>query len=195
MSLLNGNRATPPKPTNKLLAQVEQKVESQLLPGTRDDYLKIVVSGLRVGLKNGPQGIMASLRQSRDPVHDCAVGAVKLVLMLWHQSRGTMPVKAMPPAAMTLMLQALDFADRTGIQKIGVPEIDRATRLFATELFKLWNIDLSKFKGIARKVHDLTQDPTAMEAMARKGGVVKDPRASTPTELPEAAPQEAPNGV
>ncbi len=180
---------------NKLLQAAEQKVESGLQPDTRGDYMKIVVAGMRVALSDGPNSIMASLRHSRDPVGDAAVGAINLVMLMRKQSRGTMPAKAIPPAAMTLMLQALDFVDKSRIKRISAPDLDRATHIFTNHMFTVNGITPAMLRSMAVKVHGVTQDPTHMEMLARRAGVVKDPRASQPTGLPLANPPGGRNGV
>jgi hypothetical protein len=178
---------------NKILAAAEAKVEAGLAPDNRDDYMKIVVAGMRAGLAKAEAGILASLKNSRDPVADAAVGAINLVMLLRQQSRGTMPPKAIPPAAMTLMLKALDFVDRARIKKIGARDLDRATRIFANHMFNIWKITPAVLNSMAVKTHGLMKDPTAMELLARRAGVVKDPRVSTPTGLPLATQKGARN--
>lgn len=171
---------------NKLLMAAEQRVEAGLTPENRADYMKIVVAGMRVALDKGPDGIMASLKKSRDPVHDAAVGAVNLVLLMRKQSRGTMPIKALVPAAMTLMLQALDFCEKARITKITPKKLDRATLIFRNQIFGAFHITPDVLKAAAAKAHGVMQDPAQMDIIARRTGVVKDPRASVPTELPLA---------
>lgn len=170
--------------SNKLLEAAEQKIESSLTPENRADYMKIVVAGLKTGLANGPRGILASLKQSKNPINDSAIGAINLVLLMRKHSMGTMPLKAMIPAAMTLMLQALDFADKAGIVKIGTDELVQATHIFANALFPRLGIKPQMLHAAIQRVHAISQDPAKMELVNRKLGAVKDPRASEPTPMP-----------
>ena len=85
---------------------------------------------------------------------------------------------------MTLMLQALDFCDKAGI-KIGNDELVRATHIFTNAIFHAYKITPQMVHGAAAKVHALQQDPVAMEKMKLKAGFTKDPRAGTPTPLPD----------
>lgn len=190
------SRQTPPNtddapddapPTgDDLLAQVEQKVESQLTPPVRANYQKIVVAGMKAGLANGPNGIMGSLRRSQDPISDCARGAVAMVLVLRKEAMGVMPVNAMVPAAMTLMLKALAFAQRMGLVQVGQPELVRATHIFADAIFKAFHITNQVFAHYAGRVNQIINDPAQMELVNRKAGFVRHPDASTPTPLPGA---------
>lgn len=179
---------------DKVLAAAEQKLESQLLPEVRADYLKIVVAGMRVALHKGPNGILAGLKnKSKDPVHDAAVGAINLVLLLRHTAP-SMPIKAMIPAAMTLMFHALDFVDRLGLVKIGSDELVRATHIFTNRVMQAFKVSPQMLQHAAGQVHAVMQDPNKMDQLARRTGVVRHPMASVPTELP--SPDEgAPNAV
>lgn len=172
--------STPLK--NKLLQGTEQSIEASLTPVNRANYMKIVVAGLKIGLKDGLQGIMASLRDSQDPVNDCALGAVNLVQMLRLQSQGTMPDQAMAPAAMTLMLHALDFAEQAGILTVDMEVLTRATRLYTNQIFKVRGITPQMLTKAAGAVREVADSPEKMEMVKRRAGVVRDPRASSPVE-------------
>ena len=171
---------------NKILQATEKKVESQLLPDVRDAYMRIVVAGMATALHGGSDSILAKLKDSQDPISDCAKGAINLVLLMQHQSRGTMPVKAIPPAAMTLMLQALDFADKMKIARIGNAELVKATHIFTNYLFEKFKITPKMLHAAASNVHGVLNDPTSMEKINRKVGTVRTPGASEPTNLQTA---------
>jgi hypothetical protein len=170
--------------SNPVLEAAEQKIESQLTPDNQQSYMKIVVAGMAAALGGGPQGLMASLLKSPDPVRDAARGAVALVLVLRRDAHGVMPLKAMVPAAMTLMLRALDFVNRTGIAPVGTPELVRATHIFANEIFGHFGITAPMLANATARVHAITQDPVAMEMINRKAGVVQAPGASSATPVP-----------
>jgi hypothetical protein len=169
---------------NPLLQQAEDKLESGLTPQNRANYLKIVVAGMHVGLQNGPDSLLAKLRQSQDPVADAAKGAVALVLILRRQAHGIMPLKAMVPAAMTLMLKALDFVDRSKIVAIGEPELVRATHIFTDFLFARFGITKAGLANAATRIHAITQDPVAMAKINMKAGITQHPMAAKPTPMP-----------
>ena len=160
---------------NRLLEAAEQKVESQLTDANRANYMRIVVAGMKVALAKGPGGILASLIGSKNPIGDCANGAVNLALLLRHQSRGTMPLQALVPAAMTLMLQALDFADKSGIAKIGNAELVQATHIFTNAIFHAFGITAPMLQAAAARAHEITQNPAQMEQVNRAAGLSKGP--------------------
>lgn len=158
---------------NRILKAAEDKIEKGLTPQNRDNYFKIVVAGMKLALDKGPNGLLAYLHSSKDPITDSAKGAVNLCLLMRRQSRGTMPMKAMVPAATTLMLQALDFVDKTGVMKIGNNELVKATHIFTNFLFQQLHIKPEMISHAAAQVHGIMQDPAKMETINRKAGFSK----------------------
>ncbi len=106
------------------------------------------------------------------------------MIILRKQARGVMPVKAMVPAAMTLMLKALDFVDRSKIVAVGQPELVRATHIFTDTMFARLGITKAGLANATQRVHAITQDPQAMAAINLKAGLTRHPMAATPTPLP-----------
>lgn len=174
--------------SNPLLQQAEDKVESGMDPETTQNYYKIVTAGMAAALDKGPESILASLRKSPDPISDAAKGAVALVLVLRKEAKGVMPVKALVPAAMTLMLKALDFADRSGIARVGQPELVRATHIFTDQIFARFGISKQGLQNAATKVHGWMSDPASLQAIQMKAGILRHPMAPTPTPLPPSGP-------
>lgn len=171
---------------NSVLQQAEQKIEAGMTPKTKANYMKVVVAGMRAGLHGGPNSILASIRQSKNPLQDCALGAINLATLLFQESRGTMPMQALVPGAMTLMLKALDFADKVGVIKIGGPELAQATHIFTATIMQRLGVTTQMLQHATGKIHAMTNDPVQMERLKREAGVVKAPNASTPTPLPGA---------
>jgi len=162
---------------NSLLKAAEAQVESKLLPANRSDYTRIVVAGMKIGLDKGPNSILASLQHSKDPINDAAVGAINLCLLMHKHSRGTMPMKAMVPAAMSLMLHALDFADRAKIIKVDSGVLIKASRIFTNHIFKMFHITGPMLQTAASKLHGMMQDPAKMQKIKEASGTVVAPGA------------------
>ena len=171
---------------NPLLQEAEDRIETGLEPETRANYTKIVVAGMHAGLAKGPDGILASILKSPDPLSDAAKGAVSLVLILRKEAHGIMPLKAMVPAAMTLMMHALSFAEQAGIVKIGAPELVKATHVFTDTIFAAFGITKQGLANAAQKVHGIMQDPAAMAKINLKAGITRHPMSATPTPMPAA---------
>jgi hypothetical protein len=169
---------------NPLLQQTENQIESKLTPENRGAYNKVVVAGLHIALDKGPNGYMAQLIKSPDPIGDCAKGAVALVLIMRKEAKGVMPMQAGIPAGVTLMLHGLDFIDHAGIVKIGENELARATTLFANQMFHKLGITPRMLQNASSKVSQIVQDPDAMSKINMKAGITQHPDAAKPTPIP-----------
>ena len=178
----------PSELSNPLLQQTEDRIEAGLTQENRADYMKVVVAGMHIALDKGGGGMLASLAKAPDPIAAAAKGAVGLVLIMRKETerpgKVPMPIQAAVPAAMTLMLKALDFIDRSKIAPVGNPELVRATHIFTDFLFARMHITKQGLATAAQKVHSLTQDPDAMQKIQMKAGLLKHPMAATPT-LPQ----------
>ncbi len=173
----------PDQLSNPILQQVETQIEANLAADVKPDYDKIVVAGGHLALANGGS-MMTQLAKAPDPIAGAAKGAVGLVLIMRKNAKGVMPEKALVPAAMTLMLKALDFVSRSKIAPVGEPELVRATHIWTDFLFARMGITKQGIANAAAKIHGLTQDPAAMHAIKLKAGILAHPMAAKPTPLP-----------
>ena len=147
---------------NTLLKQAEDRVEKTVPPAQRDNYLKIVGAGMKYALDKGPEGILASLKDSKDPVSDSVLGAIAIVGVLRNNAQGTMPIQALIPAAMALMLHALDFAEKMKLIKVTETELDNATQMFMDKIMPLLQVPKAKLDESFQQVNDILRDPDKM---------------------------------
>lgn len=173
---------------NKLLTGSAAQIEAQIAPEFRDAYDKIVVSGMRVALNKGLEGMLGGLEKRGDPIRDAAQGAVNLVFMLRMQATGRMPEQAMVPASYTLMLQALAFIEEAGIATIGTEQLNKASHVWTNTIYARSRISPKMYERMASEVYTIMSDPTKMEQLNLVTGYVRDPRAGTPMEMPVAQP-------
>ncbi len=171
------------KLSNPVLQQIESQIEANLQPEVKADYDKIVVAGGHIALAHNG-AMLTQLAKAPDPIVGAAKGAVGLMLIMRKDAKGAMPMKAAVPAAMTLFLKALDFISRSKIAPVGEAELVRGTHVFTDFLFARMGITKQGLANVAAKVHGLTQDPAAMQAIQMKAGLLKHPMAATPTPLP-----------
>ena len=179
--------AVPQQLQTPILKEAEAKNEAGLDPANRDNYEKIVKAGLAAAM--GQDGkLLRTLHNNPDPVRAAAAGTVALLMIFRSHAKGIMPIKAMAPAGLTLMLYALDFLNRSGAAKIGNAELDRAEQIFANDMFHALGITAAMIHAAAAQVHGITQDPAAMYQVNMKAGVLRHPNAATPTPLPASPP-------
>ena len=180
---------------NTILKTAEAGIEQGVSADNRDNYNRIVVAGMQVALNGGANSPFAKMVHTQhDPIETCVNGAVGLCLAMRSHSKGVMPLKAMVPAAMTLMLKALDMMDKSGLVKVGKPELATATKLFMTTIFKKFNITPQQLAQAAVKVHAIAQNPAAMDKLHYAAGTKPMPGAQV-VKPPMAAAKGGANGV
>ena len=150
---------------NTLVKRTEDNIEKTLKPGVRESYMKIIVAGMKYAMSKGPEGLLGSLKDSQDPVTDIVKGAVGIVGLLRRAAKGTMPVDALIPATMVLILHGLDLAEQMGLLKVTAAEIDQATQLFAETIMPLLGISKEKFASMTEEVHGVMNDPNQMSKL------------------------------
>lgn len=153
---------------NTLVKQVEVQIEQRLKAGVRESYMKIVIAGMKYILDKGDKGILAQLGNSQNVVEDTVKGAIGLVGILRRAAKGAMPADAMIPAAMTLMLEALDYAERVGLVTIDNSVIDKATQLFIETMLPTLGITPQKLGQLTSQVHGIMQDPDKMAKITQQ---------------------------
>jgi hypothetical protein len=166
---------------NKLLQQTEDAIEAGLAPDTRREYQRLVLAGMKAALKDGPKGILRNLPQSKDPVRDCAIGAVNVTFAMIKEAKGQVPEKAVVPACYALMLHALDIAAGIGKVEITNQVIAQATKIATDRIFAASRISPQMLNKAAGAVNGLRKDPTKMDKVMLAIGAHRDPRASMPT--------------
>tara|TARA_R110000868_G_C10878651_1_gene762771 strand:- start:184 stop:702 length:519 start_codon:yes stop_codon:yes gene_type:complete len=154
---------------NNLLKATEQKLEAGLTVANRKAYNKIVVAGMKIALDKGGEGMLAQLAKSQSPLEDAVHGAIGLCVLMRKQSRNTMPVQSMVPAGMTLLIHALDFLDKSGVMKIGQPEIVKATKMYANKILAAFGVDKKMIYTAAERLDKVASDPVNMEKMNQYG--------------------------
>lgn len=156
---------------NQLLAQAEQTIEKGVPPDQQEAYQRILIAGMKVLFSQQTHGaLVQGLEQSQDPIGDVGKGAVGLIMTLFKESKGTMPAKAMIPAGMALLLNALDYVDSTGIAKIGKPELDHATEVFINTLMPKVGLTPDRMQGLMGQIQGVMADPEKMKQMQQQQG-------------------------
>lgn len=144
---------------NNLVKQAEAKIESQLSRAVKKGYMKIVVAGMKYAMNGGPKSLLANLKESQDIVTDVVKGAVSVVGLLRRASRGSMPVEAMIPAAMVLVLHGLDYAERLGKVKVDESVLDAAVEKYIDLIAPAIGVTPERLAKATEEIGNVVSDP------------------------------------
>ncbi len=126
-----------------LLVKIERQIESSLPDGIRRDYQAVKVAGLQVMFSDQTHRFMADFLQDLTPQNlpqKVAVGIANVIRIVARESKGKMTAAGAMPAAIVLMLHALDYINRVKQIPITPQTIDAATQAVSAELTKLFGI-------------------------------------------------------
>ncbi len=156
---------------NPLLQQAEVKVEAAVKPEMKNAYNRIVAAGMKAAYdKTSHASMMQSLANSKDPIHDVAVGAVGLMMILYKESHNTMPPAAMPQAGMTLLLNGLDYLEKIGKIKVDAGMIDQATKIFLGTIMPKLGLTPDVMAKANQRVNAAKNDPAIMSKINSQVG-------------------------
>ena len=146
---------------NPLLKQAQTKIESGVQD--RDAYNRIVQAGTKVIYDKATfTELSKEIRQAQDPVTEIAEGMIGILGILYKQSRKTMPIPAMVTAGMSLLLDALDFAEQAGLVKIDKAQLNKATTHYLNSLLPKFGLTPDKIDATLGQLGGTIKAPAKM---------------------------------
>lgn len=150
-----GNSAGANTLNDPILKQIEQGIEEKIPPQMKSAYLAIVVAGMQIMFsKETSQLLDRTLEMPGDMVSNISQGIAKLMGLIYNESKKGggqgMDVRMAVPAAITLLCQALDYAEHAKSLQV-TPEIAaNATKQATMATLKMFGIGEDKVnKAIA----------------------------------------------
>lgn len=140
-----------------ILKQIEQGIEEKIPPEMKDKYLAIVVSGMQIMFSKETSALLdKTLDMQGDMVSNLSQGIAKLMVLIYNESKKGSPqgdensgmdVRMAVPAAISLLCQALDYAEHAKGVKV-TPEMAAAatkqTMLATLKMFGISSDQISK---------------------------------------------------
>ena len=160
------------QPSNQMLAQAEQGIQSKLPQAMQQDLQKVLHAGMTILYSPQLQGqLQQRIKTSADPIKDASEGAARLISNLYQQSNKTMPTALIVPAAMIFAFEYLDLVQKAGKIQITPQMISQTTTAVGDTVLPLFGMTKDKL--------------AALIAHAKQN----------PQGAPQAAPQAAPTGI
>jgi hypothetical protein len=138
------------KTTNPLLQKAEQAAQSKIPAQFQNAFQRIVTAGLKVMYSPQTHEMMVQEMNKPQPIEaSAAEGVAKLMGILWHEGKGTLPMQAMIPAAVVLLCEGLDFAEKAGKAKVTPQILAEATKQCMSDLMQILGITPQKIQAAA----------------------------------------------
>lgn len=143
---------------------VQQNIK--MPPELQEAYERVVIAGMKVMFSKDTHRIMLKEMQKEGPIADrLGKGVAGLMLLLFKESNQTMPPQVIIPAGIELMMQAVDFMRKTGMDKITNKDIGGAMQVLMNTIFEKFGVDPNRFEQMVNQY-----DNRAVDAAAQKMG-------------------------
>lgn len=151
------------KTTNPLLQKTEQQTEAKVLPKFKGAFDRIISAGLKVMYSPETHDMMVSqLGEQNPPEINVGEGVAKLMGILWHEGKGTLPMQAFIPASLILLCEGMDFAEKAGKIQVTPDTLAAATKELMSSLMQILGITPEKIQAAKAQAQPAQQ-------AARKG--------------------------
>lgn len=125
----------------------EVKAQIKVPPEMRKAYDRIVLAGMKVMFSQQTHQMAMKSLEGDGPIEQrLAKGVSDLMLVLWKQSNGTMPPQLVFPAAIELMLEAIDFLNESGAEQVSEQQIGESIRQLIGTLMEKFKINEASVK-------------------------------------------------
>ena len=100
-----------------------ESMRENVPPDLQDAYDRIVAAGMKFMFSEETHGEAMQFLQGQDPLEDkLSSGVFYLMMNMIQQANGAFPEELIIPAGIDLMLQAAEFSEGTGMEKV-TPEV------------------------------------------------------------------------
>lgn len=133
---------------NPKLKQYEAGIEENIKPEDKEAYDRIVTAGMKLSLSEDMQQQMIdTLSGEGDLPAKVADGVARLISLMHTTSQSTMPIGPAIAASYTLMVKALDFAERALGQKVDDEVIAQTALATSEAVCKVFGISKEKLQA------------------------------------------------
>jgi len=180
MGLLGNKTDVAPQPvgadSGSLIKKAEQEIEAKIPADFKNAYSRIVIAGMKVMFDKSTHGQMLRFLEAEGDITDSiANGIGQLIGILYRESskqtgKPTMPMEAAIPAALTLMLKAIEYA--AGLGKLqATPEIiDQITQKTIQKIAEAQGIDKGQMDAAMQSGDKMMQNEELSAKFSQMNG-------------------------
>jgi len=156
---------------NPLLVKAEAAISAKVKPADKQAYTKILLAGMKVMFsKETHQMLIKGVEDAPDKVDMIVKSVIGILGILYKQSRGTMPIGAMVLAGNAMLMEALDFAEQSGMVTIDAPTLGTATQAYIEHIMGELEKKNPGIGTLMDKAQMAMQDPQKMAQYQQQQG-------------------------
>jgi hypothetical protein len=163
MGIIN---AAQPASAPDLIQQARSAFEQRVPKEQQDILQRIILAGKKVLYDQTTNSeVEKRIQDSPTPAEAAGSGAVELLGVLAHESRGTLPQALIGPSAAVLMTEILDYLKQTGRIKGDAADLEAAAKALSETMMKGSGVTPEGFDQILGKMSQSMQDPKIAAAV------------------------------
>lgn len=152
------------RPEGKELTLENVKKTIEIPPELQEAYDRVVVAGMKVMFSKETHRIMLKEMQKGGPASErLGQGIAGLILTLFKESNETMPPQVMIPAGVELMMQAVDFIRKTGMEEITNEDIGGAMEIMIRTILQAFGMKPEQFEQMLNQFDNTNVDAAAQQ--------------------------------
>lgn len=141
-------------------AEIEQQLRAKLTPELNKAMDKVIVAGMKVMFSPETHQLALKEIEGDDMPEDVGRGVANLLMLLYQESRGTMPMEAGIPAATVLCIEALEFLEQAGRVAADKETVARSVQALFTYIMQHAGISKDKMGGMMAAAKGQAAPPT-----------------------------------
>lgn len=153
-------------PQGDIISQVRSNFEQRVPQEKQDALQRIVLAGKKILYdKTTNTEVERRMQSAQNPAEAAGSGAVELLGVLAHESRGTLPKDLIAPSVGVLMTEILDYMKQTGRIKGTPEELEAATKALSEAMMRGSGVSEQTFDQILEKAGQAMSDPNIAATM------------------------------
>ncbi|CAB4159587.1 hypothetical protein UFOVP715_16 [uncultured Caudovirales phage] len=124
-------------------------------PELQEAYDRVVIAGMKVMFSKESHRAMLQEIQRPGPMGQrLGKGIAGLLLLLFKESNGTMPPAVMIPAGVKLLMEAVDFLRKSGLEKPTNADIGEGIQIMMTTVLEKFGVAPEKLEQMLNQYSD-----------------------------------------
>lgn len=169
------------KLTHPILTKVAQSLIDKVPQQLREPLERAVQAGNKVMHSKETRRMFKNQMSQEMPAHELVgEGCAKIVVILWRDSGGKLPLRVLIPAGLIITMQGLEFMMDAGVlDEVTNQDIDEATKHYVSSFLQLMGVTPEMMQQIleqgAAQMQQQGADPSAAAAPAQpqqSGGII-----------------------
>jgi hypothetical protein len=152
------------QPDGEELTQENVSKNIKMPPELQKAYDKVVIAGMKMLFSKETHRIMLKELQRGGPLADrLGKGIAGLMLILYKESNATMPPAVIIPAGIELLMQAVDFLRKTGLEKVTNKDIGDGMEQMITIIAQKFGASPDKLQAALSQFDNQNVDAAAQQ--------------------------------